>query len=93
MKRVGLGFGQFDFGRGNPPGDIVARGDRETVSLPRRELGLADGDAVYQALIDAISDLEDQAAMRVMAKMVLLLANHVGDETIIREAIAAATAD
>ncbi len=59
----------------------------------RRELGLADGDAVYQALIDAISDLEDQAAMRVMAKMVLLLANHVGDETIIREAIAAATAD
>ena len=59
----------------------------------RRELGLADGDAVYQALIDAISDLEDQAAMRVMAKMVLLLANHVGDETLIREAIAAATAD
>ena len=59
----------------------------------RRELGLVDGDAVYQALIDAISDLEDQAAMRVMAKMVLLLANHIGDETIIREAIAAATAD
>jgi hypothetical protein len=59
----------------------------------RRELGLADADAVYQALIDAISDLEDQAAMRVMAKMVLLLANHVGDETVIREAIAAATAD
>lgn len=59
----------------------------------RRELGLADADAVYQALIDAISDLEDQAAMRVMAKMVLLLANHVGDETVIREAIATATAD
>ncbi|MFP6758109.1 MAG: DUF2783 domain-containing protein [Alphaproteobacteria bacterium] len=59
----------------------------------RRELGLVDGDAVYQALIDAISDLEDQAAMRVMAKMVLLLANHIGDETIIHEAIAAATAD
>jgi hypothetical protein len=31
--------------------------------------------------------------MRVMAKMVLLLANHIGDETIIHEAIAAATAD
>ena len=59
----------------------------------RRDLGLSDPDSVYEALIDAISDLEDEAAMRVLAKMILLLANHVGDEDIIREAIAAARAE
>lgn len=59
----------------------------------RRDLGFSDADAIYEMLIDAISDLEDEAAMQVMAKMILLLTNHVGDAAIIRDVIAAATAD
>ena len=59
----------------------------------RRDLGLSDPDSVYEALIEAISDLDDDAAMRVMAKMILLFANHVGDEAIIRDVITAARAE
>jgi hypothetical protein len=59
----------------------------------RRDLGLSDPDSVYEALIDAISDLEIEAATRVMAKMILLLANHVGDDAVVREVITAARAE
>jgi hypothetical protein len=59
----------------------------------RRDLGFSDPDSVYEALIDAISDLEVEAATRVMAKMILLLANHVGDDAVVREVIAAARAE
>jgi hypothetical protein len=44
-------------------------------------------------MIDAISDLEIEAATRVMAKMILLLANHVGDDAVVREVITAARAE
>mgnify|MGYP001302244616 CR=1 FL=1 len=56
----------------------------------RRNLGFADGDAVYESLVDMLDGLDDEQAMRVLAKLVLLLANHVGDESVLREAIAAA---
>lgn len=59
----------------------------------RRDLGFADGDAVYQALIDAIGGLEDAEAMKVMAKLILLLANHIGDEAVLQAAIEAARAE
>lgn len=58
----------------------------------RRDLSFADGDAVYEALIDMLDGLDDEQAMRVLAKLVLLLANHIGDESVIEEAIAAAQA-
>ncbi len=58
--------------------------------LLRKELGFEDGDAVYEALINAISGLDDQQAMKVMAKLVLLLANHIGDEATVKAAIAVA---
>jgi hypothetical protein len=58
----------------------------------RRDLGIADGDAVYESLVDMLDGLDDEQAMRVLAKLVLLLANHVGDERVIEEAIAAAQA-
>ena len=59
--------------------------------LLRRELGVKDGDAVYEALINAISGLDDAQAMKLMAKLILLLANHVGDEETLMEAIAVAS--
>ena len=55
--------------------------------LLRKDLGFEDGDAVYEALIDAINGLDDQEAMKRMAKLILLLANQIGDEDILKEAI------
>ena len=56
----------------------------------RTEPGLADPDAFYAALMDAHRGLDDAASRKLDAKLVLLLANHVGDLEVLREAIAAA---
>jgi len=55
--------------------------------LLRKELGFDDADAVYEALINAISGLDDPQAMKLMAKLVLLLANHIGDKEIVAQAL------
>lgn len=49
-------------------------------------------DDFYQALIDTHRDLDDAASQMVNAKLVLLLANHVGDLGVLREAFALARA-
>ncbi len=54
------------------------------------EPNLADGDATYAALVKMTEGMDDAAAMKAMAKLVLLLANHVGDAEVLREAITAA---
>lgn len=51
---------------------------------------LADGDAVYAALVKMTEGMDDAAAMKAMAKLVLLLANHIGDEAVLNEAMAIA---
>ena len=48
------------------------------------------GDSFYEELISAHKDLSDEASQALNAKLVLLLANHVGDLDVLREAIAAA---
>ena len=53
----------------------------------RRDLAFADGDATYQKLIDAIGPLDDAEAMKAMAKLILLLANHIGDEALLDAAL------
>lgn len=50
------------------------------------------GDDFYQLLIDAHRDLSAEDSARLNARLILLLANHVGDLTVIREAIARARA-
>ena len=45
------------------------------------------GDDFYQLLIDAHRDLTDEQSALLNAKLVLLLANHVGDLAVIREAL------
>jgi len=47
-------------------------------------------DDFYQALIETHRDLSDEQSQRVNARLVLLLANHVGDLRVLREALAAA---
>jgi hypothetical protein len=51
------------------------------------ELRLTDPDAFYEALIDMHRDLSAQASQLVNAKLILLLANHIGDLDVLREAM------
>jgi hypothetical protein len=48
------------------------------------------GDDFYEALIDTHRDLTDEQSAMVNAKLVLLLANHIGDIGVLREAMALA---
>ncbi len=45
------------------------------------------GDDFYQLLIDAHRELTDEQSNLLNAKLALLLANHVGDLAVIREAL------
>jgi len=51
---------------------------------------LADPDDFYEALIGAHRGLSPRQSAMVNAKLILLLANHIGDEAILREALATA---
>lgn len=51
------------------------------------------GDDFYQALIDTHRDLSDEQSHLLNAKLVLLLANHIGDLSVLREALALARQD
>jgi uncharacterized protein DUF2783 len=48
------------------------------------------GDDFYQTLIDAHRDLTDEQSRLLNARLILLLANHIGDLRVLREAIVAA---
>ena len=47
----------------------------------------ADPDAAYVALVDARRGLSVEAAAALDARLVLILANHIGDLDVLREAI------
>ena len=47
-------------------------------------------DSIYESLIHAQHDLSDAQADMLLAKLVLILANHVGDRAVLSEAIALA---
>jgi hypothetical protein len=51
------------------------------------EPNLAAPDDFYEALIDMHRDLTPQQSELVNAKLILLLANHVGDLAVLREAM------
>ena len=51
------------------------------------------GDDFYEALIDTHRDLSDDESAMVNARLVLLLANHVGDLSVLREAMQMARQD
>ena len=51
---------------------------------------IADPDGYYEELVAAQRDLSDDQADRLMAKLVLILSNHVGDRSVLREAISVA---
>ncbi|HEY5718551.1 MAG TPA: DUF2783 domain-containing protein [Motiliproteus sp.] len=51
------------------------------------------GDDFYEALINAHQDLTDEQSDNLNARLILLLANHIGDIAVLREALAAARKD
>ena len=51
---------------------------------------IADPDGFYEELIAAQRGLDDDQADRLLAKLVLILANQVGDRATLREALALA---
>lgn len=55
-----------------------------------RTPNIADPDGFYQELIESQRDLSDDQADMLTTKLVLILANHVGDRALLREAIALA---
>jgi hypothetical protein len=61
-----------------------------TTGALRRTLNLVRPDDVYNAIVDAHRDLTDEQCRAFDARLILLLANHVGDEDVLREALAAA---
>jgi hypothetical protein len=56
----------------------------------KREPNLADPDAIYTALIEAHAGLTEAESAALNARLILLLANHIGDAAVLGEAIAAA---
>ena len=50
----------------------------------------ANPDAAYVALVEARRGLSDAAAAALDARLLLILANHIGDLDVVREAIALA---
>lgn len=46
------------------------------------------GDDFYEMLIEAHRDLSDEQSAMLNAQLILLLANHIGDLSVLREALA-----
>jgi hypothetical protein len=59
------------------------------VTLNRND-NVHDADAHYAALIDAHGGLSHEDSVALNARLVLLLANHIGNPGVLQEAIAAA---
>ena len=57
------------------------------------EANLLAPDDFYQELIDAHRDLSAAQSALLNARLILLLANHVGDLAVLRQALAAARQD
>lgn len=56
------------------------------------EPNIALPDDFYQDLIELHRDLTEEQSRQVNARLILLLANHIGDMDVLREAMAAAKA-
>jgi hypothetical protein len=56
-------------------------------TMLNHELNIAHVDAFYEELINAQRDLTDAQAEMLNAKLLLVLANHIGDRDVLREAI------
>ena len=56
------------------------------------DLNLADPDGFYVELVRAYDGLDRDAAEALSARLILVLCNHIGDRSVLREAFALARA-
>ena len=56
----------------------------------KSSLHFHDADAFYEQLLDAHTDLTPQESELLNARLILLLSNHIGDISVLREALAIA---
>jgi hypothetical protein len=69
----------------------TGRPEREgTPMILNTNANISAPDDFYESLINLHRDLSDEQSVLVNAKLILLLANHVGDADVLREAMAAA---
>jgi hypothetical protein len=54
------------------------------------DINLPDPDGAYAMIVAAHNDLTAEEGVALNARLVLLLANHIGSEVVLREALAAA---
>lgn len=47
-------------------------------------------DEIFQRLVSAFDGMDDEESLQALVRLVLILANHIGDEDIVGEAITAA---
>lgn len=59
----------------------------ETLVLTPR---ISDPDSFYEALIEAHRGLSEEASQRLNARLILILANQIGDRKVLDEALALA---
>lgn len=59
----------------------------------KTEANLPDPDRFYERLIAAHAGLDAAASRRLDAKLILLLANHIGDEAVLEQALRLARGD
>jgi len=57
------------------------------------EPNIAQPDEFYEALIDTHRDLDDAQSQMLNAKLILLLANHIGDLEVLQQALRVARED
>jgi hypothetical protein len=53
----------------------------------RLDPGIADPDGFYNALVDCYRDLDERQVGLFNARLILLLANQIGDPTLLAEAL------
>src|SRR5207247_4939596 len=70
-----------------------SRGRKAGCVMLNLEPNIASPDDFYQELIDLHRDLTDEQSATINAKLILLLANHIGDMEVLRTAMAAARED
>lgn len=63
------------------------------MSALNKEPNFANPDDFYEALIDMHKDLTEEQSHRANARLILLLANHIGDLHVLRAAMSDARAD
>ena len=58
----------------------------------KREPNLKDPDGLYAAILDAHADLSESESVALNARLVLLLANHIGSHAVLEQALRLARA-